>query len=179
MEKIYAKSISYDSTKERKLSDVKAIVIHNTGNDNDTAVNNAKYFANSNTRSAGAHYFVDQKGNVVKSIPLKRAAWAVGGSKYKNCTTTGGGEFYGIYTNYNTVSIELCDIVNKEPSEQMIKATKKLIKQIRKSCPNAKKIIRHFDVNGKPCPAMMSGKKNVFRWLKFLKDIGELKENSK
>lgn len=170
MEKIYAKPISYDSTKTRKLKDVKAIVIHNTGNNGDTAENNAKYFANSNTRSAGAHYFVDQNGNVVKSILLKRAAWAVGGSKYKDCAKTGGGKYYGIFTNYNTVSIELCDIVKKEPSEKMIKAVKKLIKSIRKYCPNAKQVIRHFDVNGKPCPAAMT---DNAKWKEFLKAIGE------
>lgn len=170
MKTISPKPISYDSTKERDLKNIDAIVIHYTGNRNDTAENNAKYFANTNTRSAGAHYFVDQNGIVVKSVPLKRAAWAVGGSKYKDCAKTGGGKFYGIYTNYNTVSIELCDLVDREPSEKMYRAVKKLIKQIRKSCPNARKVIRHFDVNGKPCPATMV---NTTTWKNFLKLIGE------
>ena len=170
MKTIAPKPISYDSTKERSLKNIDAIVIHYTGNRNDTAENNAKYFANSNTRSAGAHYFVDQNGITVNSVPLKRAVWAVGGSKYKDCGNTGGGKFYGIYTNYNTVSIELCDLVDKDPSEKMIKAVKKLIKQIRKSCPNARKVIRHFDVTGKPCPATMV---NDFNWTVFKKMIGE------
>lgn len=169
MKSIMPKSISY-SPGVRDLKTIDAIVIHYTGNRNDTAENNAKYFASTNTRSAGAHYFVDQKGTIVKSVPLKYAAWAVGGDKYKNCKTTGGGKFYGIYGNHNTVSIELCDIVDKDPSEAMIKAVKKLIKQIRKSCPRAKKVIRHFDVNGKPCPASMT---DNGKWQFFLKMIGE------
>lgn len=174
MKTIQAKQISY-SPKPRDLKNVDAIVIHNTGNRNDTAENNAKYFATSNSRSAGAHYFIDQKGNIVKSIPLKYTAWAVGGDKYKDCAKTGGGKFYKIYTNHNTVSIELCDIVDKDPSPEMIKAVKKQIKAIRKYCPNARKVIRHFDITGKSCPARMSGKDNEMRWLKFMIDIGEVK----
>lgn len=165
---ISPKPISYDNNVTRDLASILAIVIHYTGNNNDTAENNGKYFATSNTRQAGAHYFVDQKGITVKSVPLKRTAWAVGGSKYK----TAGGMYYGKFRNDNTVSIELCDIANKEPSQAMIKAVKKLIKQIRKSCPNATKVIRHYDVNGKPCPAPMV---DETRWTEFLKKIGESK----
>lgn len=174
MKTIKAKPISY-SPNPRNLKNVDAIVIHNSGNRNDTAENNAKYFATSNSRSAGAHYFIDQEGHIVKSIPLKYTAWAVGGDKYKDYKTTGGAKFYGIYGNNNTVSIELCDIVDKDPSPAMIKAVKKQIKSIRKYCPNAKKVIRHFDVNGKSCPARMSGKENSARWQEFLKAIGEVK----
>lgn len=171
MKTIIPKQNSY-SPNIRDLKNIDAIVIHYTGNRNDTAENNGKYFATTNSRSAGAHYFVDQAGHIVKSVPLKYAAWAVGGDKYKNCGQTGGGKYYGIYTNFNTVSIELCDIVDKDPSPEMIKAVKKLIKQIRKSCPRATKVIRHFDITGKACPASMvdNGK-----WQLFLALIGESK----
>ena len=163
MKTILAKSISYGGT--RSLSAVKAIVIHNTGNNGDTAENNGNYFKNGNTRSAGAHIFIDQKGNRVLSIPLNKNAYAVGGSKWSN----GGGKYYGTYNNSNTVSIELCDIVSKDPSAAMIKAVKTTIAEIKAQCPNATKIIRHYDVNGKPCPERMV---NETRWNKFLKDIG-------
>jgi len=87
---IKAKSISYGGN--RALSSVKYIVIHYTGNKNDTAENNAKYFANTNTRQAGAHFFVDRKGNIVQSIDIEKTAWAVGGNKYPNCSQTSGGK---------------------------------------------------------------------------------------
>lgn len=148
MYKRLAKPISYDS-KKRKRKDVKYIVIHYTGNKGDTAKNNVDYFATSNTREAGAHFFVDRNGNVGRSIPMNRTAWAVGGAKYDN----DGGTYYGKCTNYNSVSIELCDFVDKKTSKAQRQAVKKLIKYIRKYCPNAKTIIRHFDVNGKSCPA--------------------------
>lgn len=162
-----AKKISYDSSKKRnKKTDVKYIVIHYTGNKGDTAENNAKFFATSNTRSAGAHFFVGTKGKVYKSIPMNRTAWAVGG---KYSLNNGAGSYYGKCTNYNSVSIELCDCVNGYSVKQA-KATKKLIKYIRKYCPNAKTIIRHWDVNGKQCPLPMVGKNNKM-WKKFKNEI--------
>ena len=164
--KLLAKKISYDSAKKRKLTDVKYIVIHYTGNKGDTAENNARYFANSNTREAGAHFFVGKKGVVYKSINMNRTAWAVGGLY---STSNGAGTYYGKCTNYNSVSIELCDCVTGY-SKKQAKATKKLIKRIRKRCPNAKTIIRHWDVNGKTCPLPMVGKNNKM-WQMFKKVI--------
>lgn len=170
--KIYAKNISYSGVKRDKKN-VDFIVIHYTGNKNDTAVANGNYFKNGNTRSAGAHFFIDRNGIIVKSIPMERTAWSVGGSKYGDCYETGGGKYYGICKNENSVSIELCDIVDKYPSAKQIKALKKCIKYIKKYCPNAKKIIRHFDVTGKRCPeSMCVGSLNA-KWAKLLKDIGK------
>lgn len=160
--KLLAKPISYAKEK-RNRKNIKYIVIHNTGNKGDTAKNNANYFAKSNTRQAGAHFFVDQNGIVYKSVSMDRTAWSVGGAKYSG---TEGGKYYNKCTNYNSVSIELCDIYDKEPSAKMIKSTKKLIKHIRRWCPNAKTIIRHWDVNGKECPYIMSSKNNA-AWNKF------------
>lgn len=169
MKKILAKPISHSASKRDYMA-VKYIVIHNTGNSNDTAVNNGKYFANGNTRAAGAHFFIDQSGDIVKSVNLNRAAWAVGGIKYSDCNKTGGGKYYGVVNNANSVSIELCDIVNKDPSDDMVKAIKKTIKYIRKHCPNAIYICRHFDVNGKQCPMRFTSDR---KWNALAKKIGE------
>lgn len=150
-----AKSISYDG--KRDLSNVKYIVIHYTGNKGDTSENNAKYFATSNTRQAGAHFFVDKQGDVWRSIPMNRIAYAVGGFY---STSNGAGSYYGKCTNANSVSIELCDLTSGSPSWKQMVAVKRLIKRIQKKCPNAKTVIRHWDVNGKTCPVTMIGKSN-------------------
>ncbi|MFR7817101.1 MAG: hypothetical protein ACLU22_06455 [Clostridium sp.] len=55
-----AKSISYGGV--RDLKSIKYIVLHFTGNKGDTAKNNALFYATGNTREAGAHSFVDTKG---------------------------------------------------------------------------------------------------------------------
>lgn len=170
MKYIKAKPISFDNTRRRDKNDIIWIVVHYTGNRNDRAISNAKYYQTMNDREAGAHFFIDRSGDVVKSIAMERTAWAVGGNKYTDCNKTGGGKLYGKCTNYNSVSIELCDVVDQYPSAAQIIAVKEIIKYIRKYCPNAKTVVRHFDVTGKHCPASMMDDKT---WGRFLKDIGE------
>ena len=163
-EKIPAKSISYGG--RRNLKDVEFIVIHYTGNKNDTARGNGLYFRCGNTREAGAHWFVDRDGIIVRSIPMTKTAWSVGGfftgehdaaMYYKRCI------------NANSVSIELCSLT-EWPSIPQQDAVRNLVEFIQKKCPNAKKIIRHWDVNGKQCPASMCGKGNKV-WLTFKQAI--------
>lgn len=157
MKTIKADKSNYGTKRER--ADVKYIIIHYTANKSDTADANGRYFAKPN-RHASAHFFIGQDGKVVKSVPLNYTAWSVGGAKYSDCATTGGGKYYGIITNANSVSIELCDNRDKDPSNTQIKAVKNTIKYIKKYCKNIHGIYRHFDVNGKHCPArMMDGKK--------------------
>lgn len=155
-----AKSISYGSKRSRK--DIKYIVIHYTGNSGDTASGNANYFADSNTRQAGAHFFVDKKGEVYKSINMNLTAWAVGGDQRSG--KKGEATYYGKCTNSNSVSIELCDC-NNNTNDIQKEATRQLIQYIRKYCPNAKTIIRHFDVNGKICPRPFVD--SSLKWTKF------------
>lgn len=162
-----AKSISYDN-QTRSLSTIKYIVIHYTGNKGDKAASNARYFAESNTRQAGAHFFVDKTGEIYQSIDMNKIAWSVGGDMR---TGDGGGSLYKTCTNSNSVSIELCDCCSNTNYKQAL-AVRKLVKHIQKKCPNATHIVRHWDVNGKHCPAPMIGKDNE-KWKKlkaFLKD---------
>lgn len=159
-----AKPISYGG--KRRLNPIKYIVIHYTGNVGDTAKNNVDYFASSNTRQAGAHFFVDKKGEIWKSVNINRIAWSVGG---KFTTSNGAGAYYGKCTNANSVSIELCDCIDGTNWEQML-ACRQLVQYIQKKCPNAKTIIRHWDVNGKSCPSPMIGTNNE-KWILFKRFI--------
>lgn len=153
-------SNSYGGT--RSLDSIRYIVIHYTGNKGDTALANARYFATSNTRSAGAHYFVGRDGSVYQSVELNRIAWSVGGVF---STSNGAGSYYKKCTNTNSVSIELCDCLEDANWEQY-KSTRQLVKLIRKKCPNAKTVLRHWDVNGKSCPSPMIGTNNR-KWKLF------------
>lgn len=73
----------------RNARAIKYIVIHYTGNDGDTAENNARYYASTVVKSS-AHYFVDAN-SIYQSVPDLHTAWAVGGRKYPSCPQTGGG----------------------------------------------------------------------------------------
>ena len=144
------------------------IVIHNTGNDRDSSKNNADFFATGNTRSAGAHIFIDQSGKSALSIPLKYAAYHCGGARQGY--EAGSGAYYEKCTNDNSIGIELCDIMSRKPSAAMIAKTKKVIKYIRKKYPNAQTIIRHWDVTGKDCPTRFKGSGNP-AWSAFVEKI--------
>lgn len=140
---------------KRSTKDIKYIIIHFTANDGDTDENNGKYFEN-NVTYTSAHYFVDDD-SITQSVPDNYVAYSVGGNKYNN----NGGRLYGKATNQNTLSIELCDDVkngtvypSKATIENAIAFTKTLMKKY--NIPQDH-VIRHYDVNGKPCPAYWCG----------------------
>lgn len=152
LKKNLANKSNYGS--KRALNTIKYIVIHYTSNDGDTDENNGKYYANTVVK-ASAHYFVDDD-SVTQSVPDDYVAWSVGGSKWSDCAKTGGGKLYGICTNANSISVEICDDVKNGvvyPSaatlENVIAFTKELMKKYNIPASN---VIRHFDVNGKYCP---------------------------
>lgn len=152
---------NYDSKTIRGYKNIKYIVIHYTGNKGDTAINNCKYFNRTVTRTS-AHYFIDREGNIAKSVNMNRIAWAVGGL-YKRVP------LFGKANNNNTVSIELCDIVDKGISAKQKKALKNLCRAICRKCPNIIDIIRHYDVNGKNCPRYYVD--NVDKWEKLREEV--------
>lgn len=156
---IAAKSLSYSGT--RSYSNIYYIIIHYTGISNDTAENNAKYFANGNTRSAGAHFFVDQKGSIYQSVKMSYTANSV---PRKRQGWSGGGTYLGKCTSANSISIEMCDNLSKDPSAAQTEAVRQLVEYIQSVCPNAKTIVRHYDVTGKLCPARMIDEK---KWAAF------------
>lgn len=154
---------------KRARGDVKFIVIHNTGNIGDTAEGNGRYFASAHKPATSAHFFIDRNGNIIKSVPLNYTAYSVGGKSWGNK----GGKYYKICTNSNSVSIELCDIYNKDPSQKQINATVKCVKYIMKYCKNARYLIRHYDVNGKTCPYRFTDETDAgrARWIKLKAEV--------
>lgn len=158
-----AKKCSYGGLRSR--SKVISIVIHNTGNNGDTTKNNVDYFATGNTRSAGAHIFIDRYGLTGRSIPLNRIAYSVGNpaGSYKK------GVYYSTVNNSNSVSIELCDITNRAVSVEQKAALIKVCKWLKKQCPNIVCVVRHFDVVQKDCPHYYV--KNTKEWLQLQKDL--------
>ena len=140
---------NYYSGKKRTEA-VKFIVLHYTGNTNDTAVNNCKYYRD-NKVSASAHYYCDDKG-VWCSVPPEYTAWAVGiGSRTAPYSYQ---SHWKIASNANTVSVEMCGgKTSAEASGQTKQNAAELTVELLKKyglTPSA--VIRHFDVTGKYCP---------------------------
>ena len=161
---------NYGSAREAKQ--IKYIVIHYTGNDGDTDEGNANYFKNS-VVSASAHYFVDDD-SITQSVPDNFIAWSVGGTKWKDCATTGGGSMYGLITNANSISVEMCDTLRNgtvKATEQTMANTATLVKSLMKKYNiDINHVYRHFDVTGKHCPAYFM---NVSAWAEFKERLKE------
>lgn len=173
----YIKQLAHPSNYggARDRSSIRFLVVHATGNDGDKAANNAKYFQTAN-RNASAHYFVDSN-NVYQSVCDLSIAWSVGGAKYANCKETGGGAFYGKCTNANSISIELCDDIK----DGKVSANSKTLNNAAILCSELmskynipiERVIRHFDVTGKNCPAYFVDSK---AWQNFLNLITKTKD---
>lgn len=148
----------------RKLSDIKAIVIHDTGNTSkgSGALNHKKYLDGA-TRQGSAHYYVDDK-EIIQTVGDSKTAWSVGDTwGHKNYPNR-----LKDLNNYNTISIEMC-INNDGDYNQMYYNTVELIKNLMKQL-NIKRVVRHYDISGKSCPNHLKGN-NWQRWEQLLKDI--------
>ena len=154
----------------RAASQIRYLVYHYTGNDGDRAANNAKYFQN-NIVKASAHYFVDDT-TVWRSVPDLKVAWSVGGSKYSNAHKTGGGTMYGVITNTNSLSIEMCDTIRNgvyQASEATLANAAALGRALmEKYGIPIENVYRHFDVTGKHCPSYLV---SAQKWAEFKKRL--------
>jgi N-acetylmuramoyl-L-alanine amidase len=96
----------------RKLSGVKALVIHWTGNAGSTALQNRNYFESlknqppndPSARYASAHFIAGLSGEVIQCIPGEETAYHAGAKTY---TPEALGRL-GHYPNNCTIGIELC-----------------------------------------------------------------------
>ena len=164
---------------------IKYIVIHYTAGVTSkvgTARNTASWFAQ--TRAAASADFIVDDYEIVQFNPdlRNRYCWAVGGSHYG----TKGGSLYGIARNNNTISIEVCSS-NKTGKvtqandgnwyftdavvDRAVELTMHLMKEFG---IDADHVIRHYDVNGKPCPGIYGWNTDTgsnAKWLEFKKRI--------
>lgn len=139
----------------RNPDDIRYLVYHYTGNDGDRALGNAKYYQ-STVVLASAHYFVDDE-EIYQSVGDLFIAWAVGGRKWSDCPQTGGGSLYGVVTNANSISIEMCD-TSRDGKLMAAEATLERAAALGRELMEKydipiERVVRHFDVTGKHCPA--------------------------
>lgn len=151
----------------RPYSDIKYLVLHYTAVDGDSDEGNARYFQEERMPHTSAHYFVDDD-SITNSVPCNYTAYAVGGKKYSDCKITGGGRLYGVVTNSNSISIEMCDTLKDgthNASEKTTENTIMLCRELMKkyNIP-IERVVRHFDVNGKHCPVYFMDED---KWGKF------------
>lgn len=142
-------------------SETRYLVVHYTAGDGDTARNNGIWFSQGSV-GASAHWFVDER-EAVLSVPEDRIAWHCGASQY----------VHPFCRNENSVGVELCSRKKADGSyeipPQTLKNGAKLLRQLMKqyAIPRGR-VLRHYDVTGKNCPAPLV---EAGQWEKFLEEL--------
>ena len=131
---------------------VKYIIIHYTGNNTDSAKNNAIYF-NGGNRNASAHYFVDDV-SIYQVVEDNKGAWHIGNTKTAP-------------NNKNSLGVEMCcknGVVTEKTEENTLQLVKYLMKKYNVPIANVR---THAEVTnyGKTCPNWSAN--NWQRWKVF------------
>ena len=176
---------------------IKYIALHYTAGTTSkagTALGTAKWFANGGnpTNPASSDFIVDDRDIVQYNKDIENYyAWCVGGTKYTNPTTSLGASLYGVATNKNTISIEICS--NKRNPKSLdandkdwyftdaeLDNTRELVKYLMKkyNIP-IERVIMHHTVTGKLCPAMWTHNETELKgYYDFLKSIDNTVEST-
>jgi N-acetylmuramoyl-L-alanine amidase CwlA len=156
----------------RDSRDIKYVVMHYTGNEEDTDEANAKYFANG-SRGASAHFFVDDN-SIHQSVELRDIAWHCGASSYKHKTCR----------NSNSIGIEMCctagnyKISTKTQKNAAYLCARNCELLGIKASQVDKYVLRHYDVTGKKCPAQYATNSKEWKqfktWVKNILKYGDI-----
>lgn len=135
------------------------------------------------TKRASADFGVDDRDLVQFNPDLRNfKCWSVGDARKP---AGGGAQFYGIATNANTISIEICSNLKPGYSHQAVNhdgwffteaalnnAVKLAKILMRKFNIPIERVMRHYDISGKICPGVV-GWNNYVRFDKSGKRTGE------
>lgn len=134
------------------LDEVTGIVIHYVANPGTTAQQNRNYFNNKGTEVC-SHFVVGLDGEVIQCLPL-----------YERSVSSNS-------RNGDTISIEVCH--PDETGKFSAKTYDAAVKLTAWLCDilgfNEENIIRHYDINEKPCPLYYV--ENEDAWLQFKQDV--------
>ena len=137
----------YITVRNRTISNrtnIPYLVIHYVGAVS-SAKNNCEYFY-STYRGASAHYFVDDS-SIWQAVLDKDIAWHCGANSYRHPSCR----------NSNSIGIEMCCYMNNgvlDVSDVVVNNTVELAAYIcKKYGITIDRVIRHYDVTGKNCPA--------------------------
>lgn len=122
-----------------ELKKIRSVFVHYTANPGTSAAQNRSYFANlaeTQERSASAHFIIGYEGELIQCIPLEEQAYAVA------------------TRNEDSVSIECCYLdedgkFTKETYDTLVHTLAWLKQEYHLSVDD---ILRHYDCGGKMCP---------------------------
>lgn len=166
---------------------IQFIVCHYLGVPN---ADNPDLYESGGTKGYGGHYNIERNGQIYKAADPKTAVvWQCGGGRQGS----GGGSFFGICTNYNSIGIE-CGVCYTDKSakegdgdsnkwyftektqESLVWLVSKLMDEYNISFDH---VIRHYDVTGKICPnpyVKNNGKNGNWTWTEFKNNLKQYRQ---
>lgn len=143
-----------------ELKKIKSVFVHYTANPGTSAAQNRSYFANlaeTQERSASAHFIIGYEGELIQCIPLEEQAYAVA------------------TRNEDSISIECCYLdedgkFTQETYDTLIHTLAWLMQEYHLSADD---ILRHYDCGGKKCPIYYVEHEDA--WEKLLADVESYK----
>ena len=140
------------------------LVVHYTAGNADTAADNCRYFQHTAGLYASAHYFVDEKG-WEQSVADFDTAWHCGAASYRHPHCRNG----------NSIGVELCSVLRDGQyafeDETVENALALLAELMRRYEIPVERVLRHYDVTGKVCPAPFVA--DTAAWQQFLDRLEE------
>ena len=141
----------------KRTAPVTYLVMHYTAGNGDTAEENGQYFQN-NAVGASAHWFVDDTTWLL-SVPEDHVAWHCGAATYRHPACRNG----------NSIGIELCSRKREDGSyyfsDETLENGAVLVRELMHTYRiPADRVIRHYDVTGKNCPAPLV---DAGQWRRF------------
>ena len=164
----------------RSKADIKYIVVHYVGALGDAKANTDYY--RSTSVGASADFWIGHSGDVWQGNDYYNFySWHCGGGRQ----SAGGGKYYGICKNSNSVGIEMC--VKKKSTctmnatdrdwyftDQTIASAAQLVAELMRELDiDIDHVIRHYDVNGKICPNPFVYDNGSVTWAGFKKMVAE------
>ena len=139
-----------------ELPVVNSIFVHYTANPGTSARQNRSYFANlaeTQERSASAHFIIGYEGEIVQCIPLDEQAYAV------------------MTRNEDSISIECCYLEEDgEFTQETYDSLVQLLAWLKQKFHlGSDDILRHYDCGGKKCPLYYVEHEDA--WEKLLRDV--------
>lgn len=155
-----------------KISKVRFIVAHDTGNPGSSAAGNRSYFQNSQP-SASAHTFIDHK-EILEIVPIDEKAWHV---LYQKPIDN---QIFGDDSNDAAIGVELCyggNIDNKEAYKRYVWYMKYLCDKF--GLDPKKHIVGHYTLDpGRKTDPMNAFKLLGITWNDFISDVAGEKVTS-
>ena len=147
-----------------KLPQVNSIFVHYTANPGTSASQNRSYFANlaeTQERSASAHFIIGYEGEIVQCMPLDEQAYAV------------------MTRNEDSISIECCYLdedgqFTQETYDSLVHLLAWLEQEYDLGSDD---ILRHYDCGGKKCPVYYVDHEEA--WDRLLADVETYKAEHK